>query len=437
MWRSFSLTAAAMIVLGGCAPLTIAWADLDGSGAPAAPPVFAAFAGAEPSAETWREEEAPRLRAAFEAEVYGAMPEASSTRIISHEVLDERAFNGAGRLEEYRIEAQARFNGATASTESTSPGGFIVDIVLPNGDGAPAPIILMETFCPRWSTIQHPKVSRPAEARDGDGGVFGAVANYVFGRYICTPPIEEILARGYGVAAIFPSEVVPDQSKQGLAALSVMAGGNADPDRQWGAIAAWGWIYSRVIDALEGNPRVDQTRLITWGHSRYGKSALVAAAYDPRIAGVIAHQSGTGGASLNRRKKGETVKSITANYPHWFSARYAAFAGSEEAMSVDQHQLLALIAPRPVLLGNARRDVWSDPNGAFRAAKGADPVYKLFGSNGLEQKTLGAFAPHADLSFWIRPGTHGVVKEDWPAFLEFLDAHFAPPGSKSETEREE
>jgi hypothetical protein len=93
-------------------------------------------------------------------------------------------------------------------------------------------------------------------------------------------------------------------------------------------------------------------------------------------------------------------------------------------MPVDQQALLALIAPRPVLLGNARRDVWSDPAGAFRAAKAADAVYELYGAKGLTAKKLDQFDPSAELSFWIRPGTHGVVKEDWPAFLEFLRAHF-------------
>ncbi len=97
-------------------------------------------------------------------------------------------------------------------------------------------------------------------------------------------------------------------------------------------------------------------------------------------------------------------------------------------MDIDQHALLALIAPRPVLLGNARRDVWSDPNGAFRAAMGADPVYELLGSEGLRQERLYDWRPEADIAFWVRPGTHGVVEEDWPAFLEFLKAHFPPGG---------
>ena len=179
-----------------------------------------------------------------------------------------------------------------------------------------------------------------------------------------------------------------------------------------------------MVDALESDPDIAASDYVTYGHSRYGKSALVAAAFDPRISGVISHQSGTGGASLNRRKKGETVASITKNYPHWFAARYAEYAGREGEMPVDQHHLLALIAPRPVMLGNARRDVWSDPNGAFRAAMGADPVYRLYADAGLEQSRLDEWRPDASLAFWLRPGTHGVVEEDWPAFLEFLDAHF-------------
>ncbi|MEX0646114.1 MAG: hypothetical protein WD076_12440, partial [Parvularculaceae bacterium] len=226
----------------------------------------------------------------------------------------------------------------------------------------------------------------------------------------------------------YPSEAVPESRRDGQATLADLAAGHEDMRTRWGAVAAWAWIYSRVVDVLETNDRIDRDGFIAWGHSRYAKSALVAAAFDGRIDVVVAHQSGTGGASLNKEKVGESLKSITSQYPHWFAKSYEEFAGREEAMSVDQHGLLALIAPRPVLLGNARRDVWSDPSGAFRAAEGASPVYELYGVAGLEQKRMTPFMPTAKLSFWIRPGTHGVVKEDWPAFLEFLDAH-----RKSET----
>lgn len=417
----------AALCSAACTPLTLAWADMDGSGAAAQPPIFSGFGGAAPTLEQWRNEEAPRLRRAFEAHVYGAMPEASETRVIEHRLLDAAAFGGLGRLEEYKIEARATFGGVTRSTLDAEPDGLIVDLLMPTGAAAPAPVIMMETFCPRWNTIPHPRVSKPADAREEMGGPMAGIATFVFGRYICTPPIEMILKRGYGIAAIYPGEAVPDNAKEGLAALRDLSAGYRDDRTRWGAIAAWAWIFSRTADALVANPGVDQDGLIVWGHSRYGKAALVAAAYDPRIDAVISHQSGTGGASLSKRKKGESVKGITEDYPHWFAQAYAQVAGREEDLPIDQHQLLGLIAPRPVLLGNARRDVWSDPNGAYRAARAADAVWKLSGSQGMTQKSLAGFDPKADLSFWIRPGTHGVVKEDWPAFLDFLDAHFKSP----------
>ncbi|MEQ8177892.1 MAG: hypothetical protein RIA10_06105 [Amphiplicatus sp.] len=411
-----------MILAGGCAKMTLAWADLSGGGPDASPPLFA---DETPTAEDWETKQAPARRAAFEDYVYGAMPDASSTEIISHRTIDAAAFGGAGVLEEYELVASATFGGETRSTKP-----FFIDVLAPAGASGPVPVIMMESFCPRTSTIPHAGVAR---LDDGDfcqsGEFMSGLMTYVFGRYIATPPVETILARGYAIAALYPSEAVPDSSGPGLEALAALSAGHADDETRWGAVAAWGWLFSRAVDVLETDERLDNDGFVAWGHSRYGKAALVAAAWDKRIDAVIAHQSGTGGASLNRRKKGESVGAITRDYPHWFSARYAEMAGREAELPVDQHELLALIAPRPVFLGNARRDVWSDPNGAFRAAKAASPAYALYGSNGLDQERLDRFNPQADLSFWIRPGTHGVVKEDWPAFLEFLDARYKAPKS--------
>ena len=422
------------LAVGGCAKLTLAWADLDPDGVIAAPPALGVFAGAGPvaSVEGWEKKRAP-LRAAFEREVYGKMPEASTTRVLDHKILDAEAFAGKGRLEEYRIEASATFGGVSVTTqnafeESFGVDGFFMDVLLPSNADGPVPVILIQTFCPRWDTIPDPAVPRPEDSGSCAGGGFGtSVATYVFGRYIATPPVEMILDAGYAIATIYPDEIVPDRAETGLAELRRLSEGYDDDETRWGAVGAWGWLFSRMVDVLEADPRFDKSAMIAWGHSRYAKAALVAAAFDDRIDGVIAHQSGTGGASLNQRKKGESVREITDQYPHWFAKAYAGFAGREEEMSVDQHLLLALIAPRPILLGNARRDVWSDPGGAFRAALGAGPVYELYGARGLAQDRLVPYRPGADIAFWIRPGTHGVVKEDWPAFLKFLDAHFKKP----------
>ncbi len=404
--------------LSGCVEATMAWADLSPRGPGAAPPL------AFDSIERWEAEGAPAAREALQKYVYGYLPEASQNAIVERRVVNAEAFGGKGIVEEYRIAASATFGGKTVPvTDGAGADGFIMNVVIPKNSAGPAPVILMETFCPRWNTIPDPGVAGAPPPDEKRGGMMENVATFVFGRYICTPPVESILDAGYALAAIFPSEIVPDRSEEGLASLKRLSEGHAGDDTRWGAIAAWAWSFSRMIDALEQDDRLDRDAMIVWGHSRYAKAALLAAAFDARIDGVIAHQSGTGGASLNYKKPGESVKSITQNYPHWFARTYVT-PTDDAPPQFDQHQLLALIAPRPVFLGNARRDVWSDPNGAFRAAMGADPVYELYGDRGLDQTRLKPYDPAAGIAFWIRPGTHGVVKEDWPAFLAFLDAHF-------------
>jgi len=404
------------LVLVSCtqAGLILTRADLKPKGQVATPAIFE---GATPSIAEWENTRRPQIQKQLQDHVYGALPADSDVTIIERIVIDENAFGGRGRLEEIVMTATAIFDGVASESRP-----FIIELITPNNVDGKAPVILMESFSPRWSAIRHPGVTAPEGIdRSADGGLM----LFIFGRYVSSPPLPEILDRGYGVALIFPSEIVPDRSASGLAALASLSEGYKDDETRWGAIGAWGWGYSRMIDVLIDHPRIDPQGFVAYGHSRYGKAAMVAAAYDSRVAAVISHQSGTGGASLNKRKKGESIEDITGQYPHWFSKTYAGYAGREEELPIDQHHLLALIAPRPILLGNARRDVWSDPNGALKAAIGADPVWKLYGADkGLRQQRYKPFNPDADLSLWIRSGTHGVVKEDWPAFLEFLDAHF-------------
>lgn len=416
MTTSPRLCLLAALALSGCVEATIAWTDLKPNGSEASPALD------YESVEDWEKNGAPAARELLQKSVYGMLPERSSTRIIERRTVNEAAFGGRGVLEEYRIGASMAYGDVEVEARSDGEAGFLMDVVSPSSGAGPFPVILMETFCPRWSTLPDPAVGgAPAETGERNG--FG-LETFIFGRYICTPPVETILAAGYAIATIYPPEFIPDRGEAGLAALRRLTAGYLDDETRLGAIGAWAWAFSRMIDILEEDPRLDGEAMIVWGHSRYAKAALVAAAFDDRIDGVIAHQSGTGGASLNRDKKGESVSAITENYPHWFAPAYRLADERGGAGDVDQHMLLALIAPRPVLLGNARRDVWSDPNGAFRAAMGADPVYELYGGRGLDQPRLKPYDPAAGIAFWIRPGTHGVVKEDWPAFIQFLDAHF-------------
>ena len=430
LWGSFmkifnaALLVVSGLLLSGCTQLTLAWADLSSKGDKANPHVLGAMGGQGEiaSADAWQDLRAPLLRELFQDHLYGAFPDSMRTQILSQRIVDTAAFDGAGTLSEIELRGAARYGEHDTFTKGSFGGdGFYMSVVTPNNVEGPVPVVLMQTFSSRARTLPHEGVTGASQSQSVGGPLMGLI-KFVFGRYIETPPVEDILARGYAVAAIHPPEYVPDHKEAGVAALDALTKHHDDPKTRMGAIAAWAWGYSMMIDALEQEG--DKfSKYVSWGHSRYGKAALLAAAYDARIDAVISHQSGTGGASLNRRKKGESVQAITDSYPHWFAPIYGEYAGRETDMPVDQHQLLALIAPRPILLGNARRDVWSDPNGAFRAAIGADPVYELYGKQGLSQSRMNEWVPSAELAVWIRPGTHGIVKEDWPAFLEFLDAH--------------
>ncbi|MEL6324198.1 MAG: alpha/beta hydrolase, partial [Pseudomonadota bacterium] len=256
------------------------------------------------------------------------------------------------------------------------------------------------------------------------------VITFIFGSYIEKAPVEDYIARGYAFANFYAAEIVPDRGAAGRAALARFP---AAPDgrRPTGAVAAWAAGYFAAIDVLDADPRIDRNRTAIFGHSRHGKSALVAGAWDERIELVVSHQSGTGGASLSRQKPGETVKQITRSYPHWFDPTYAEYGGETDGLPIDQHMLIALLAPRRVLLGNGRRDVWSDPNGAFRAAQGASAAWQAYGRAGLSQARMQDYDPSADIAYLIRPGGHGIIRKDVDAFLAFLDSSFMSSDEKS------
>jgi len=360
----------------------------------------------------------PSINKALQRDVYGIFPAPARIVTVDKTPLNSDVYQGQGRAENWQITIDIpREDGEIAQ------GTFGMAILLPKS-AEPVPIISMQTFCPTQTTL--PELGLPVT--DGtmcEGEGFGAsLMFYVFGRYIATPPIEEILARGYGIAAMYPSDIIPDRRELGRAAMTKLFGTSSlGPDHNASVIGGWAYIWAAAAKALAEDIGINGEKIATFGHSRYGKSALLAAAWSDDIAVAISHQSGTGGASLNRGKKGESVTQIMEGYPHWFAPAYAKY-DTDEKIDVEQHHLLGLIAPKPILLGNAKRDVWSDPEGGFYAAQGADKVYELYGKDGLTVEKLNQFDPQAELAFWIRGGTHGIVKEDWPAFLEFLDAHF-------------
>tara|TARA_R110000868_G_scaffold53249_3_gene167343 strand:+ start:13134 stop:14357 length:1224 start_codon:yes stop_codon:yes gene_type:complete len=350
------------------------------------------------------------LQQTFLDEIYGTMPAPVPTRIVSHELIDAAAFAGVARIEQYTLDM--------AGYETH------LALVLPANATGPVPMIVMQNFCGNSIALDgRPDIAGPvpgSHAPDCTGMMGEGLVPVIFGEYINEPPVMQILSHGFGLAMIYAGDIVPDSAEAAPARLAELV-----PGQDSGAIAAWAWVYSRVVDVLDSDERFDAERTAIWGHSRNAKSAVLAAAFDPRIDLVIAHQAGTAGTALAHSGVGEPIDVITEDYPHWFAPAFASYGDRREALPVDMHELIALIAPRPVIIGGAWRDQWSDPQSSFRAAEGATPIYRLYGSQGLTQSGLTDYDPTADLAVAMRPGLHGVHAEDWDNFLAFLDAHFA------------
>ena len=401
---------AALCILASCTQLGLRRASLNTERAPLpTPPISAA------TLSDW-EASKPALRDQFAETVYGSWPEGLAVTIGETRLADANYLDGRGTLEETIIRL------------GIGPGArvFTLAVAYPKQTARPSmPIIIGQTFSSNCLAFR----SRALTDRSGQpcsndkmGGFGGWAATRILGRYIASAPIGDYLDRGIAYASFQASQIVPDRPRAAGEVMEALRSGEGLTASS--ALSYWGYGYSAAIDFLETNPRVDTDRIGIFGHSRHGKSALVAAAWDDRIDLILAHQSGFGGAALSRSDVGERVDRVAKSYPHWFTSAFQAYAEAPDTLPVDQHHLLALLAPRPVFLGNGRRDVWSDPNSTYRAAQGADRIYELYGASGLEQSGLENFNPRAELAFQLRAGAHGITPEDVTAMLAFVDAHW-------------
>lgn len=240
-------------------------------------------------------------------------------------------------------------------------------------------------------------------------------------------PAEEIVRRGYAAAVFRLPEVDPDDP----AGYAKGIRGALDPPGErpgdaWGTLSAWAYGAMRAMDYFQTDRRLDASRVAVVGHSRGGKTALWAAAQDERFAMAVSNESGCGGAALFRRRFGETIELITKAFPHWFCTNFTRYAGKEDELPVDQHMLLALIAPRLVYVASADEDLWADPRGEFLSALHASAVWRLFGKRGLAAKDMPPLEVplhEGEIGYHIRKGGHDLTEYDWRQFLDFADRH--------------
>ena len=244
-------------------------------------------------------------------------------------------------------------------------------------------------------------------------------------------PAEEIVARGYAALAFYNGEVAPDGDcgldKGVFKCFQPRYPGWRQLD-DWGTLSAWAWGASRVMDWVETEPLLDAKHVAVVGHSRGGKTALVAGVSDKRFAMACSNDSGCSGAKLNHidLPKSEHVDQMIMRFNFWFCKNYCLHAKAEKEWRVDQHEYIALIAPRLVCIADATEDHWAGPPGEWWAAKLASPAWELYGKKGLVADGMPApDTPQQEgcISYHIRTGGHDLTAFDWKCYMDFADRH--------------
>jgi hypothetical protein len=344
------------------------------------------------SVEHWQQHRAEILDI-FRENMYGrssGLPEKLTFNLIEEDI---SAMEGAATFR--RVEIQSANGGRTHQ--------FELILFLPNKIKGSVPVFLL---------MNNRDTSNTDPTRQEKSGFW---------------PAEEVIERGYGISAIQNHELAPDNDKQFYeGVIRLFEGDDAAGERMpgaWGALAAWGWGASRVMDYFETDDRVDCSKVAVLGHSRGGKASLWVGAEDERFALVISNNSGCGGAALSKRRYGETVQAVN-RFTHWFAHNFKRFNDQEDKLHFDQHMLVSLIAPRAVYVASADKDLWTDPRGEFLSLAHSSPVYSLWNYPSIDPDDMPPLDGNllsGPRGYHIRSGIHNLTPEDWHYFMDFAD----------------
>lgn len=354
------------------------------------------------TAEQWMNARRPQILSLFGNLVYGCVPEPPSPIETQFTVLKTDPDFMGGKAT--RKDVQIRFSNDRGRAE------MLILIFVPNQASKPAPAFMKHSFNDTKSHDFEAHPHQPGRLRNGW-------------------PLGEFFDRGYGFVAVYQQDLVGHNEVEFLNSIHRLfyrKGQSFPKANEWGVLSAVAWGGMRAMDYLETDDDIDQTRVAIMGHSKMGKATLWTAAQDQRFAMAISAQSGCAGAALWRRRSGETLEKMVTRFPYWLCRNAWKFVNQEDDLPVDQHMLLACIAPRPVYVHSGLDDTWADGRGEYLSAYHASEVYRLLGKKGLTSESLpplGEAIVASDVGYHMRPGGHSITMYDWQRFLDFADYH--------------